>query len=209
MSETDPSTFWWNWLVQLATAIGTIGAVLVALFGQAFRARFFPPKLSLRLNSADGELTTRVQDGRSERVRYYHLRVSNTRRWSPAHGVHIALLQLEQPGPNGALQVIWQGDIPLGWRHQSLFPLARTIGPDANADLCSVSEGRRLRLHPLIAPFNLDLERTGPSQLALTLQARGDEVDSPALRIRVAWDGNWNAGAKEMRRHLAVEELAA
>jgi hypothetical protein len=34
--------FWWNWWLHLAVAVGTIGAVLVALFGQAFRAKFFP-----------------------------------------------------------------------------------------------------------------------------------------------------------------------
>jgi hypothetical protein len=41
--------FWWNWFVQLAIAIGTIGAVIVALFGNRFRAFLLPPRLKLSL----------------------------------------------------------------------------------------------------------------------------------------------------------------
>ena len=97
------SLFWWNWWPQLAVAVGTIGAVLVALFGQAFRAKFFPPKLSLRLENTSGEA---IQES-AWKARYYHLRVSNSRRWSPAHEVRVVLLREEEPGPNEDLQVIW------------------------------------------------------------------------------------------------------
>src|SRR5207244_2254587 len=101
-----------TWWVNVAVAIGTIGAVLVALFGDAFRAKFFPPKLSLELSNGNGE-AIRVQVGsdRTEQARYYHLRVANSRRWSPANEVQIVLLQVEEPGLNGDLQVIWRGDI--------------------------------------------------------------------------------------------------
>lgn len=58
--EISTTQFWWNWWVSLTVAAGTIGAVIVALFGQAFRAKFFPAKLKLDLVSADGELTNRV-----------------------------------------------------------------------------------------------------------------------------------------------------
>jgi hypothetical protein len=40
----DPSSFWWNWWINAAVAVATFLAVLVALFGQAFRAKFFPAK---------------------------------------------------------------------------------------------------------------------------------------------------------------------
>jgi hypothetical protein len=199
--------FWWNWWVNVAVAAGTIGAVLVALFGEAFRSKFFPPKLSLELANTNGE-ATRVQMGAGqEEARYYHVRVSNSRRWSPANEVQIVLLQVEEAGPNGNLQVVWRGDIPLGWRHQQLFPITRTIGGEAYADLCSIGEGRWLRLHLLLVPFNLQVVRNQPSTLVLTLQARGSEGDSSPLRIRIAWDGGWHQGEVEMRRHMSVETI--
>ncbi len=200
--------FWWNWWVKFAVAIGTIGAVAVALFGQAFRAKFFPAKLSLRLADGNGEATrVRMAGGQDEQARYYHLRVSNSRRWSPAKEIQIVLLQVEEPGPSGALEVIWRGDIPISWRHQQLFPVARTIGAEAYADLCSVGEGGWLRLHLLLTPFNLEVSRQSASTLVLTLQARGSEVDSPVVRIRLAWDGRWHPGEVEMRRHMVVESI--
>jgi hypothetical protein len=200
--------FWWNWWVSLAVAFGTISAVLVALFGQAFRAKFFPPKLTLDLVSADGEATTlRHPDGTVVPVRYYHLRIANSRRWSPANGVSVVLLQLEEPGPDGQLQVRWTGDVPFGWRHQQLFPISRTIGAQADIDLCSVTESLRLQLHLLLTPFNLQAIRTQSCAMVLSLQARGDQADSDVLRIRIAWDGEWQQGAAEMRRHMVISQV--
>jgi hypothetical protein len=199
--------FWWQWWVDVAIALGTIGAVLVALFGQAFRAKFFPPRLSLQLSDRNGE-ATRESKGEglpSQPARYYHVQVSNARRWSPARDVRIVLLQVEEPGPDGEPQVIWRGDIPFGWRHGVLFPIARTIGPNAFADLVSVRESRRLQLHLLIAPFNLEVVRDRASTLILTLQARGNEAESSPLRVKIAWDGEWNSGEVEMRRHMKVD----
>ena len=165
---------WWNSLLDLLVAVGTIGAVVVALFGQAFRAKFFPPKLALCLRDAGGEATTaRDAAGREEGVRYWHLVVTNSRRWSPANDVQVVLLQVEEPGPSGEDQVRWRGDVPFGWRHQHLFPLTRTIGAHADIDLCSVTESRRLQLHLLLEPLNLQAVRTARSTLVLSIQARG------------------------------------
>jgi hypothetical protein len=47
--------FWWNWWVSFAIAFGTITAVLVALFGDWFKARIFPPKLRLSYPTQGGE----------------------------------------------------------------------------------------------------------------------------------------------------------
>lgn len=209
------SEFWWNWWVNLAVAVGTLAAVLVALFGQAFRAKFFPPKLSLTLLNPEGEKTRvhlRWQDGREikermEDCRYYHLRVSNARRWSPANQVQVQLLQVEEPAANGALQITWTGAVPLGWRHQQLYPAARTVGPDADVDLCSVVNDKWLEIHPLVAPFNLEVRRTQACSFVMSLQAHGSESDSPVLRVKVTWDGRWEAGTQEMRRHLVLEVL--
>lgn len=47
--------FWLNWGVQLLVALGTIGAVLAALFGKWFAGKVFPPKLRVWLENEDGE----------------------------------------------------------------------------------------------------------------------------------------------------------
>ena len=89
-------------------AIGTLSAVIVALFSQAFRKKFFPPKLALQLVNPDGEKThvqlTWYENNEKKELqkdaRYYHLRVTNSRRWSSANQVQVILLQVDAPGPN-------------------------------------------------------------------------------------------------------------
>lgn len=210
--------FWADWWVQFAVAVGTIGAVVVALFGQAFRGKFFPPLLSLSLADPRGELTeVRLAwtDGgqtheRSEAARYYHLRVSNARRWSPAQQVQVVLLRVEEAGADGEWVSVWSGDIPLGWRHQEVLPsVLRTIGPEAWVDLCSVVKDKFLQIHPLIKPNNLETVRRVPTSFIVTVQARGNEADSEPLRLQISWDGNWHDGAQEMQRHLAVKVIPA
>ncbi len=207
--------FWWNWWISVAAAFGTVAAVIVALFGQAFRTKFFPPKLALTLVAPEGEkarvrlvwLEQGVSKERWEDARYYHLKVSNQRRWSPANNVQVFLMRLEEPGPDGDLQIKWTGDVPMRWRHQEVFPPARPIGPAADCDLCSVVKGKWLELLPLITPFNLDVKRGDKCLVVLSLQARGNEADSSILRVQVSWDGKWDDGAQEMKQHLIVKVL--
>jgi len=207
--------FWMNWGAQIAVAVATLLAVAVALFGQAFRSKFFPPQLCAQLANPKGE-RTRVrlnwQEGdrpmeREEDARYYHLRVWNERRWSPAQQTQAVLLRVDEPDAGGVLVPVWTGDIPVGWRHQVVSPLQRTVGPEAFADICSVVKGKWLQLHTLIQPNNLQTIRRSACTLVLHLQARASEVDSRVVQIRVAWDGGWEDGANEMTRHLKIEEL--
>lgn len=201
--------------MAVAAAFGTIATVIVALFGQAFRTKFFPPRLTLQLLAAEGEkakvrlawLEQGVPKERWEDARYYHLQVSNKRRWSPASNVQVFLMRVEEPGPDGDLQLRWTGDIPMRWRHQEVFPPTRPIGPSADSDLCSVVKGKWLELLPLVAPFNLEIKRREKCLVVLSLQARGNEADSPILRVQISWDGGWEDGAQEMKRHLVVKVL--
>jgi hypothetical protein len=203
--------FWLNWWVQALVAIGTISAVVVAMFGEAFRGKFFPPVLQLDLANPEGEPTSETQsweeNGQTHKrdvpARYYHVRVSNARRWSPAQQVHVALLGMELPNANGEMVPVWSGDVPIGWRNGSIFPVSRTIGSEAFVDICSVVDGR-LRLHPLLVPNNLRANWTSACTLILTILARGAEADSAPFRLKIAWDGSWHNGAQEMQRHLSI-----
>ncbi len=211
----DCNQFWWNWWVNLAVALGTFAAVLVALFGDWFRSRFFSPKLKLELRSLTGEKTIasfqmQTEEGPKEvreDARYYHVRVSNGAPWPRATQLQINLLQIEEQGPDGALQVSWAGEVPIRWMHQEIYPLSRTIGPPADSDFFSVVKDKFLQLHPLILPNNLTAIRKGPVHLVVSLQAIANEGKSRITRFQIAWDGQWEDGEKEMTRHLVVKEV--
>jgi hypothetical protein len=135
----------------------------------------------------------------------YHLVVGNNRRWSSAHQVQVFLTRLEEPGADGELAVTWVGDLPIRWRHQEVFPLARTIGPSADCDLCTVIKDKSVEIHPLVVPFNLEVRRQGPVVIVASLQARGNQANSEILRVHISWDGKWESGDQEMKRHLVVK----
>jgi len=209
--------FWWNWVVNVGVALGTLGAVFAALFGDILRSKWFPPCLQLTLPHPEGHKTqikwpVKTETGmeqRAEDVRYYHLRVSNTRRWSPAREVQVFLTRVEEPGPDNALQVVWSGDIPVYWDHQELFPPARTIGPAADCVLCSVLKGGALVLHPLVVPFNMKTRWEKSCTVITSFQARSSQADSDNIRVQIAWDGHWEDGEAEMKRHLVVKMLGS
>jgi hypothetical protein len=209
--------FWWNWWVNFGVAIATIAAVIVALFRDWIRAHLFSPKLKLQLRNPLGEKTTallqwQTEQGlqqRTEEARYYHVVVINQVRWPTATQVQVYLLRIEEPGPDGELQVTWSGEIPIQWTHQQIYPLARTVGPAASCDLCSVVKDKWVQLHPLILPINFAVQRKGPAILVVSLQARGNEDESAISRFQIAWDGAWQDGDTEMARHLVVREITA
>jgi hypothetical protein len=205
---THDQQFWWNWWVNLAIAVGTIGAVAVALFGQKWQAKLLPPLLTLTLGLKEGEKTQlrNQADGTFvDDVRYYYLRVSNKRRWSPAEGVQVS--RVEEPGPDGDFQAVWVGNIPIRWRDQEFVPLQRTIGSAADCDLCRVGKASGFALMPLIVPHNLNAHRTKSFRIVASLQARSNQVDSAIVRIAISWDGSWEDGDAEMLRHLVIKEL--
>jgi hypothetical protein len=211
---TDACHFWMNWSINLVVAIGTVGAVIVALFGSGIQARLFPPKLVLTIDNPRGDatpvtVTAPNGESRREQARYYRLRVSNSKRWTKATQVRVQLLRLEEPGPDGGWQLKWAGQVPLRWTHQEIVPLEQTIGPNATCDLCSVVKDKWLELHPIILPANLaDLaRRRQPAYMRISVQVTSSEVDSDIRQFQISSDGQWKDGEVEMAQHLVVTTL--
>ena len=206
----------YSWIFDALVALGTFLAVLAALFGDWLKHRIFKPGLRLELSNPRGTQTRIAisapgKDGGGTRTsdsRYYHLRVSNDKRWPQATNVQVFLLQVEEPGPGGTLQVTWTGDIPLVWRHQQIYPLTRTIGAAAECDFFSVTD-KWVSTHLAMAPIEFSyLQRREPfTGVVFTVQARSAEVDTPAKRFRVSWDGKWVPGEAEITRHFEIQEL--
>src|SRR5689334_1639224 len=103
-----------NWTA--VSAVGTLLAVLVALFGQVWRQWLVPPQLRLRLLDDGGESTTMhltwiddagEQQFKSVPARFYHLRVTNERRSFPATQPQLILLRVEELGAGEKYHEIW------------------------------------------------------------------------------------------------------
>jgi hypothetical protein len=216
-ASVNPPGPWMSWLATMALALATFFACLVALFGQQFRDKHFPPLLGVELLSSDGEKTNATIQGPAKdqqartllRVpaRYYHLRARNSRRRVKATDVQLMLLRVDEPAADGKLQPVWRGAVPLRWRHQSLYPTLRSIGADADAELFAVLQDNGLQLCVLASPDNLEAQKRGACTMVLHIEGRSNEVTTPIIRIKIAWDGKWADGSQEMRKHCVVEVL--
>jgi len=205
--------FWMTWLVRLAGTIGTLLAVTVALFKDRIIAWLLPVQLQLELVSPVGVKGTMggKSDGTStteELARYYNMRLTNRRSRRVATQSLIYLIQIQEPGPDGDLQVRWSGDVPLKWQWHNVLPVLRTVGPDAIADLCYIVKGKWLDFQTLVHPSSLKPYRERREgtlvDLTITLQARAVEGSSLPTSFRITWDGRWEDGDTEMSQHLKI-----
>jgi len=208
---------WW-------AAIGTIGAVVVALFGERLKRLIWPPRLRIALKSNSGEATPvgirdpRTGDVRAEQGRYYHLSVSN--RGSPATNVAVYLTGVMLRGAGNTWYPAWKGEAPFFWRHGELYPLLRPVGfASIDADFFEWVKGKwidlRLVIRPNAVPGNTVEPHAvapgrwrAPVEMILTVQAKATEGQSPPYLLYVDWKGGWSEGETEILRLLHVKPIA-
>jgi hypothetical protein len=204
----------WSDLALKALGAGaTFLAVLVALFGARLRHWLMPPRLKITLASAEGypsvlhTLNLLTNQATVTEGFWYHVRVENEARWSPATGVYIFVSLIEAPDAAGDYQPVWSGQAALHWRHDTSTD-PKTVGYVAQGDLCHILRSPpEVRLSPL-TPGALAPERfTGEFRVRLTLQARGVEADSKPLRIEISWNGQWADDIDGMKRRLVVKPV--
>lgn len=212
---TEGARFWWDWWVQLFVAVGTCGAVIVAVLGDWIKARI--AGLSISMENRFGVYTPTqiaingqpVAGGRRE-GRYYQLRVRN--RWPPflAEDVHVFLLRVDELTEDGNIISTWQGEIPLNWQHKDFWPGGRTIGNPPNADLFATSSDGALTLQLAFVALNITPAWKKAVNLRLVLEARGRASASKPFAVGVNWDGRWDrdgAGVIVSGRELSKREF--
>ncbi|MGA1843364.1 MAG: hypothetical protein ACMUIS_02240 [bacterium] len=197
--------FFWYMVAQWAVAAGTIFVAIVALWGHMIRARWFGPKLRLALKNPKGEISM-FSDGVVSR--YFHLRVWNERRASPAHNVRVVIMELYRPNADGTMsQVTLSGPLQLAWQFQGSNPQFQTIGAESTCDLGYLRRGEPFTLSTLFHHISFD-PNVQPGQKAIfILRALSDECESDELKIEVAWDGIWSEDSDEIIRHMVVKLL--
>jgi hypothetical protein len=209
--------------ITLGGVIATLLVSVVAIFGDKIRASWFKPKLCVHLDSPRGvfvsEIITPLPPAQQymRPARYYYLSVGTTRRWPLAHDVRILVTRLETPDPGGVPRTVWTGEIPLRWEHPEIQPASRTLGRPARADFIAAAQDqeevpeRRNQLHLMSVNWPSNMQRvyfTG-TRFWVTVVATSNEADSSAIRLEIAWDGNWNPGEAEMWEHLKIRPASS
>lgn len=210
---------WWanpDWWV----AIGTLGAVLIALFGDRWKRWLFPPRFKISLKSQAGAptpVTLTAPDGtvRTEKGRYYHVRVANT--GTVATNAAVFLTSVMLPSAGGGWHQAWSGEVPLTWSHPELYGVFRSIGvTPVDADLLSLIKDKWVELCVLIRPNALPHDSIPPihpgrwrdtMQIVVTVQVKATEGQSEPRLFHIAWDKSWEDGDEEIKRHLCIKPI--
>jgi hypothetical protein len=207
MTDTQ---FGWYIFVHSIAAAGTVGTVLVALFGTWIKAKCWPPKLDVTLPDPSGERTSikrKDPDGtvREDITRWYHVRVENQRRLSPATNLSLHLVAIEEPGLDNTLEKTWQGNVEIPWRHRSYYPDAqRIVGKSIDYDLCTLGRAG-VMIYPIAAPSSFKRLWGEKCRLFARLEIHSSEIDVP-IRVQISWDGIWDStwDEKKVREHFLV-----
>ncbi len=193
----------WSLVLLALGVFAAVAVVIVALCGERIRQLWASPKLSLRLH--EPSLTT-VTDG--QKAWYYHLRMSNQRRLSPAKNVRVLLTNVLKKAPDQIWRdVRFSGPVQVYWRWHELTPQFAAIGPDKLSTFGHILERADFELQLYVRPNNLKHTIPAGEPTRLVFKAVSDVAESEPLTIEVAWDGEWVDGQKEMAEHLVVKEV--
>jgi hypothetical protein len=146
--------FWIQTAVQAVAVFATLLLAVLAIWGNTIKAKLVGPKLTLKLFDPLGE---RIDLSDGSEARYYHLRVTNTRRSAHANNVRVVLTKVMRSAADGSFpSESLTGPIQLTWQHGHSMPQYPTIGPAINSDLGFVVKSKGFMLSTHFVPNNLD-----------------------------------------------------
>lgn len=194
-------------IAQIGAAIGTIAVAILAIWGDGVRALVAGPNLKLELYDPKGDLTVR-QNGC--KTYYYHLKVRNERKSSPARSTRIFVVEIQKKSADGTYYYLPHvAPLPLVWTHQRFHEFAPTIGPEDRCDLGHVDQGAdRFKLELPYLPTNFDGHLASGESMRVSIKAlaHNGEMKKP-LVLQISWNGEWDPDSSVMKRNLVIEEV--
>jgi len=180
----------------------TLLLAFLALFGERIKQAWNRPELRLILD----EPTLTSHSNATEKGWYYHVKVINEKRRAPAQNVRVLLCKVMKKGPDGAwLEHKFSGPVQVMWIWPDFMPQYLTIGPDEKATFCSVLENSKtIELKLYVVPMNLPQQINIKEPTKLVFRAVSDNAQSKELPVEISWDGEWEQGVTEMKRHMIM-----
>jgi hypothetical protein len=189
-----------DWIAAAGVIVAFFGVVIssiiavLAIWGERIRSRF-PPELIIEQIGLRDPVDQTDRDGKVvRRARYYHLCVKNVRprRFPAAHEAEVLVTRVEEPGAEGQpTKIVFPETVPVTWVRGEVYPLRRTIGPDAEANLFQVGEDGGFEFELVVRPNHFPKPVKAPVKYWVTVQVRSTEAESKSVRYRIEWNGQW------------------
>lgn len=203
----------WSIIFQGLTAVGTITVTIMAIWGDWVRSHLVPPKLTIRAHNLRGNVTvfsSSHPDLNNKRVIYYHLKVVNSRPWSPAKNCRVLLRAIWRRAPNQQF-VTLPMVVPsqFVWAPAQLTPPSIALSNEHIFDFGMIIEGFD-HFAPVLYAYGNDFAgRVQKGQaIRYALEIVADGFIAPNYHVfEVAWDGNWSDNLDDMEHSLTIREI--
>jgi hypothetical protein len=215
LTLASASTDWISAIANVFAAVGTVGAVIVALFPHQIRNWIWPPSAVVELVDPAGDAT--YING-TQRVYLFHLRVRNSSEHRGLHGCAVFLEEVSTRTADG----VWRSvrlpvPVTLRWAPMELMPLQIDVQPgsEATADLVWFRELPDLKaavVQPVLAtyPANFPGSLTSEGAMRYHLALRANELTHPVrTTIEVEWNGKWPHNPNALTSALAIRRISA
>jgi len=180
------------------TAIGTVAVAILAIWGEQVRARFAPPKVTLRLHTFRGIPAVLTIPGVNmpsggKRARYYHLKAVNVG-WLTVQNCRVLLTGIRRREADGTYTpTAFPVPFPFIWSGEEPGSEAVTITTERVFDFGRVIEGGdvfepRLRAFP--NTFDGVVRRGEAVRYELAVDASNYGSRTPHV-FEVTWDGEY------------------
>lgn len=219
-------------LLQGLTVFVQILIAVFAIWGNQIRALFSGPKLVLSLDRPEGQITklnipenkcsaaiAAIKPGTTALpARFFHLRVQNKRKGTPATRTQVILYSIVRPHKAGDPQPLdINGRLPFPWKFRGGDPnphirfkdavMYSVIGPDDYCDLAMLTADKRFRLRA--EPWNLVdeyLEIKSGEKTTVEAIAIAENAQSNLLTLNISWDGIWPEEEGQVTEHVKIEQ---
>lgn len=198
-------------------------AFAASLLQSEMRVVFFPPDIEIEMSEHGGVLVVayteqimidkEIAGFKGVRYWYFHLLVTNRRRFSPARSARVICRQLNTIDRDGnAKSPSYSPRIPLKWAHHDVMGLVRNLFSSDLCDLCSIREpssdhvSSRLVLELAFANSAIQQSIGGGETFKLILEAEYEGGVTPKQwEVSIRWNGEWSADPQAMLKNVNIE----
>jgi hypothetical protein len=197
-----------NFVIQTIVAIGTLGVVFVAIWGEWLKSKFAAPRLSIEIADVRGVLGKGAAD---KKAIYYHMRVTNSRWWASARRCRVLLREVHRRGPDQQFHALpMPVPIQFHWAPRGYAPLEVDVSHEQTLDFGTITEHEE-RFAPaltvMLASFDGFVRANEAIRYSLQLCADGYKSECYHT-FEVAWNGKWSPDLDEMSRNLVLRKIS-
>jgi len=196
----------WNLTVNIVIAIGTVGAVIVALFGDWLKNRIFRSILSAEVIDPNGELTNWTN---GTRVIYYHLKIINLRQSILVNQCRVFLKEISKKNNNQQFVKLPLIVPPtLQWAPAESSPQALDFITERVLDIGYVTEGSDTFFLSIFPKFNNFKGYIKANEtFRYTLEILSNNSKTKIVTLEISWDGTWHENPVDMSEALRITKL--